>query len=373
MALASCLAAAEFHKECTNSLWPAAIAFMVVDFKYNSEQGIKICEVQHGSTSKFKLGRYARDGECETTRLFVETFAQWKPSCWIKDDGIADKTLLTVLKGSPKWSITKDYKKLLTNKYFKKIISKPVLDPEDINNYHAICYGWKKAITPLLNQKQLYPGILIIDEPTFPYWTDKLKMGLMFKRDPILEQIKPVWSCYDKYLANDVYQKILEDIPGDYVIIKPRATFLSKGVIAIHKNELQKLLKLIIDNPSNLKKHPDPNWRYWSSDRSSSFVVEQFIESDALPAENGKFYDVTYRTTFLLFYEHKQITLQLFDTYLKYPKKSLDEKGSFTEQHCSHPEEMQKGFIPPEIIVEIEDQLSEPLLLLFEKMLSSKN
>ncbi|CCB91301.1 unknown protein [Waddlia chondrophila 2032/99] len=33
----------------------------------------------------------------------------------MKDDGIADKTLLTALKGSPKWSITKDYKKLLTD------------------------------------------------------------------------------------------------------------------------------------------------------------------------------------------------------------------------------------------------------------------
>jgi len=372
LALLSTLCAQEFQKPFSGSNWPAAITFMVADFKYNSEQGVKICEVQHGSTSAFTLGRYPRDGECVTSQLFADAFRQWTPHCWIKTQGISDKVLYATLEMDDHWETIPKFKNLTSQDLFKNATDRPVSDLGKINDYHAICYGPRHAAMELSEYQDEYPGILIIDQPTFPYWTDKYLMGFLFRGDPVLEKVKPVWKLYQKTCPALVCEKVKEEIPGHYVVIKPRKTFLSKGVLIVHKEELLSILTLIIDQPSQLKKHPDKSFQYWSSDRSPSFLVEEFIESDPVLAENGKWYDATYRSTFIISYEQEEITLRILDTYLKYPQKSLDETGTYTEKHASHPAVMQVGFIPPETTAEIEQQLSAPLMMMFEKMLSAE-
>ena len=104
-----------------------------------------------------------------------------------------------------------------------------------------------------------------------------------------------------------------------------------------------------------------------------SFLVEEFIESDPMLTESGRLFDTSYRTTFLLEYEKDQITLHLLDTYLKYPLLAIDEEGDYKEKHISSTKAMEIGYIPEEMLAEIEQQLSEPLLIMFEKMLSNKN
>lgn len=366
-------ARAEFAKEFTESEYPVAVAFLVADFKYNHEQGVKLCEVQQASTSLFTMGRYMRDGECVTSNKFVEIMGQWGVRGWNYKTTPCDGTLRNSLNNDPLWTSTAFFNHILKDPDYNNALESPFYNPKDISQYAAFAYGKRNQVKQILQSPSTYQRVIVIDEPTFSYWIDKLKMAELFTLNPMLEKVRPVWkNCLKNADPEELYQSILQEIPGNYVVIKPRTCFKSRGIMLVHKDNLLETLTLIMTKPPELSKHQDKTLRYWAKDSMSSFLLEEFIESDPVLTESGRQFDTTYRTTFIVVYEKDSITLHLLDTYLKYPKRALDEPGKYADKHISNIHAKEKGAIPPEKLAEIEQQLSEPLLLMFENMLKYK-
>lgn len=366
-------ASAEYTKEFAESEYSVAVAFLVADFKYNDAQGVKLCEVKQASTSLFTMGRFMHDGECVTSKKFVEIMGQWGVRGWNHKTTPCDGTLRNFLNNDPLWTSTSFINNILKDPDYKYALESPFYNPKDISQYAAFAYGKRNQVKQILQSPSTYQRVIVIDEPTFSYWIDKLKMAELFTLNSTLEKVRPIWkNCIKKDDPEELYQSILEEIPGDYVVIKPRTCFKSKGIMLVHKENLLEILTLIMTTPPELSKHQDKTLRYWAKDSMSSFLVEEFIESDPVQTESGRLFDTTYRTTFIAVYEKDAITLHLLDTYLKYPKLALDEPGKYADKHISNIHVKEVGTIPPERLIEIERQLSEPLLLMFENMLKYK-
>lgn len=365
---------AEYTREFSESDYPVAIAFLVADYKYNQEQGVKLCEVQQSSISKFTLGRYVQNGKCITSEKFVDLIDRFGVPGWHLPKTPRDESLWNLIDKSPLWNCIPSFSLLRYHINYINAMERPVSDPNRISSYHALVYGRSSQVKTVSENPSLYSGAIILDEPTFPYWIDKLKMSELFNLDPMLEKIKPIWRDYHKEENPEtIYENILENFPGEYVVIKPRKCFKSNGILLVHKDDLLQIIEHICKKSSELNNSTDHAVKYWKKDRAKSFLVEEFIESDPMLTQSGRLFDTSYRTTFLLAYENHQITLHLLDTYLKYPKLALDQVGEYKDKHISDTRVKEKGIIPKEMLAEIEQQLSEPLLIMFEKMLSNKH
>src|SRR5438105_280604 len=81
------------------------------------------------------------------------------------------------------------------------------------------------------------------DAASRPYWIDKYKMTSLFNNHPLLATIKPEWGLYPKTYTPTLADQIIQDIPSDFFVIKPRGSFVGRGVIIVAKKNLDSTLK----------------------------------------------------------------------------------------------------------------------------------
>ncbi|MDB2613736.1 hypothetical protein N9Y92_01090 [Chlamydiales bacterium] len=188
-------------------------------------------------------------------------------------------------------------------------------------------------------------------------------MSRLFLKNEELASYKPHFKCYKKKIVLSLKNKICSEIPGDYVVIKPLKSFKGNGVIILHKNELDETLQQIQQQKG-----------YWKNDRSESFIVEEFIESDPLITErlDNRPYDATLRAIFGLVYNQGKITIHPFGMHWKTPKLSLFETGSFDLLHQSFGRRTnvdENAPVDQEMQIIINKQLERALTLLYIEML----
>lgn len=348
--------------------YPVDVSFVVVDLKYSTQHGVKICEVQQGILSAFRGDRFAHEGDPVISGNFVSYVSKFYDKSWALKGRIADSVINTMIKESPKWEYNKRIRSIITDSEFLKRARAEVSNPYSLDSYHGFVFGSPKELEKEPHFRKHYPGVVVIDAATHPYWVDKYKMSELFNQDPTLVSFRPRWNLYPKKYTPTLSNKILEDIGGDLFVIKPRGAFCGNGVIIVSKEDLDSTLCYIFSNSGELKRDSDPSYQYWAKDMFDSFLVEEFFESDYIE-QNQQIYQPTIRMVFILTYDNQMIHLEELGSYCQLPSHPVNGVGSLNKRHKARCKEPYYSKVDPETYKKILDELKIALPLLYRQML----
>lgn len=351
--------------------YPADISYMVADLKYSKEHGVKLCEVQHGILSTFYGDIYLNGNNGILCPKIAEVFDEFDIKKWYVISQVSFKPLTDTFNESG-WINQPSIPSLILDEEFKRIATIPPEDPSDINSYQAMFYVKANALKDLDHFRHVCPGILVIDAPTHRYWIDKYKVTRLFTGHPLLTKIKPEWGLYPKSYTETLAQQIIDDIPSDIYVIKPRSAFLGRGVILVAKEKLDSTLKYILTSSEALQKDTDAAYNHWNRDAHDSFLVEKYYPSDLIQVDE-KEYEPTMRAAFVMIYNKNRIDVRFVGGYWMMPIKSVDQEGTLNElkkAYCKPP-----YFVPAsaEELQEIGRQIEEALPFMYEKMLKQED
>ncbi len=348
--------------------YPVDVSFVVVDLKYSDQHGVKICEVQQGILSAFRGDRYVHDGEPVISDHFVSYVSKFYEKSWVLKGRIADAVIRKRLEKSLKWDYNGRIRSFKTNPKFMEKATAEVLDPYSLQSYHGFVFGPPAELAKVPDFKEKYPGIVVIDSATHPFWVDKYKMSCLFDRDPVLASFKPKWNLYPKKKDSSLSRQIINEIGGDYFVIKPRGAFRGDGVIIVSKENLDATLKYIFSQSKKLKNDPDLSYQYWTKDPFDSFIVEEFFESDYV-AIGQQIYQPTIRMVFVLTYDNQEIHLEPLGGYCQLPSHPVNGKGSLNQRHKARCKVPHYAKVSPEVNEKVLDELKVALPLLYRQML----
>lgn len=350
------------------SQYPVDVSFLVADLKYSKEQGVKICEVQHGTLSTFRGDRFLNDGNPVIANKFIDHMSQYYEKSWGLLYGISENDIRSRLQNHPSWEMKRQFKDLINDPEFQQQSKANVLDPFDLASYHGFVFFRKDTVKELEEFRRNYPGVVVVDAATHSYWIDKYKMSELFKRNSELATFKPRWNLYSKKDLPGLSHKIIQDLGGEVFVIKPRGAFLGNGVIIVSAEELDKTLRYIFGHSKELKKDTDRSYSHWYKDPFDTFLVEEFVESDPVVVDE-KVYHPTMRAAFILTYNKGEIDVDILWCYWLLPYLQVGEKGSLNElykAYCSVPFFTK---VDQTTRQSVEDELQVALSLLYKEML----
>ncbi len=356
---------------CAELKHPADVSYLVADFKYSQQHGLKICEVQHGALSAVTGDLYLSGGDGAISPRVADFFSSFPIKKW------AVGFLYAPLKrafAAKEWEIQDSMNHLLKDPAFLQCAKTPPIDPFSIASYGGIVYGACNVIHNFDFYRKAYPGILFIDEATFPFWKNKYKMSALFDQSEELKQFKADWRLYPKKYDPLLHIKIQEDMPSEFYVIKPKKQCLANGVIVVANADLDATLQFILTPSEALRKHPDKKYTYWQTSGEDSFLIEKYYPSDFFTftsplSLSPQLYDATLRLAFILQCSEGQLSYHCLGGFWKLPPKSLDEEGTLNEKTISLCEPPFYAPIDPELFVEINPQMERAMLLLYEVML----
>ena len=354
--------------------YPVDVCFMAADLKYNAKDGVKICEIQHGSLSVFKGDKFRNPDDPSITDEFLRHLSSYHEKGHVVSMGMTSTSILSVLNQAPGWRTRDHLDEMLTDPDFLANARNVPNDPHDISSYSGFLYScW----SPLLSQETFeakYPGVVVIDKSSFPFWIDKYKMTTLFLANERLASSKPKWGNYPKKYSLHLAEQIISDLQCDTFVIKPRGAFLGNGVIIVEKENLDETLKYILRVSGNLAESKDQAYNYWMSDRFDTFLVEEFIASDliTLPHLENRSYQPTMRVAVLLVYNKKCYEVHFLGSFWKTPELAIEEEGSFMKKHKSSSRLAIRCPVDPEIMNKVKVELRVALPLLHEQMLKYK-
>ncbi len=351
--------------------YPVDICYMVADLKYNAQQGVKICEVQQACLSLFNGDSFRNKHEESIHKEFLDTLSRYNHHGWVVANTIADKKLVSTLAQSSLWHSSKDIIELLRNSDFMNRAKQPPKDAYDCSSYQGFLYINWSQLYPIYDFEKRFPGMIVLDKSSFPFWIDKYKMTQLFAQDPLLATIKPRWGNYKKIYTKELAKQIALDLGGETFVIKPRGEFLGNGVIITKKDTLDAILHYIITKEGSLTQSTDSSYTAWKEDPFDSFIVEEFVASDPIriPHLENKIYQPTMRVAFLLVYHNQQHQVHFLGGYWKTPYLSLDEADDFMYQNKDICEAPFYLAVDPDTMQIVQNQLRRALPILHSKML----
>lgn len=348
---------------------PVDISLLVADLKYNENQGVKICEIQQGCMSMFKGYDYIYDGEGLIGENLAQLLSQFGSTFWFVNPEINYAPMKKRFQANG-WNMAVNTQELLRNPQFLNNAAMSVQNPNNILDYHAIVYMRPANIPDLDSFRRNYPGIVIFDVANMNYWKDKYKMSTLFLDHPSLEMVKPKWGLYPKKYSKELVARIQEEIGSDLLVIKPRSTAEGKGVIIVERGNLDATLKLIFNSKNT--KIPDRGYSYWNFDRSSFFLVEEYVPSDPIRVAefDNRLFNCTMRVVFALIYHEQAVQLHFLGEYWIIPDLSEDQKGSLNDKNKASMIHPHICAIDPETRLKAKRLLVKPLLMMYKRMLN---
>lgn len=351
---------------CAEPKYPVDVSYLVSDFKYSQEHGLKICEVQQGALSAVNGDLYVFGGDGSISPMIADYFSLFPMKKW------AAGVLYPPLKRSlvaKDWDVQQSMSTLLKDPDFLKCATLCPIDPFSISSYGGIVYAGLDIARHIDFYRKAYPGILFIDAATFPYWKDKYKMSALFEQNDELRQYKADWRLYPKKYDPSLAEKIYREMPSELYVIKPRGECLANGVIVVANADLDDVLQMILEPSPNLEKHPDKKYAFWGKNREDTFLIEKYYASDYLSYGPECHYDATLRLAFILQYNEGKMTYHCLGGFWKLPSKALEEEGTLNEQRISRCAPPFYRAIDRELLKEVNAQMERAMLLLYEAML----
>ncbi len=346
---------------------------MVADLKYNARQGVKICEVQQACLSLFNGDKYRSAEEESIHKELLRTLSSYNKNGWIVTNCIADKNLISALTSSSFWHHCQDLVALFSNSQFKQQAKQPVTDIYDCSSYQGFLYCNWSQLCAIYDFEERFPGMIVMDKSSFPFWIDKYKMTQLFAQDELLAACKPRWGNYKKNYTQELAAQIVHDLQCDTFVIKPRGQFLGNGVIIVKLQDLDDVLRYIITKIGTLAESDDHAYAAWKDDPFDSLIVEEFVASDpiAIAHLGNKVYQPTMRVAFLLAYNNHRYDVHFLGEYWKTPSCAIDEEGDFMKENKDICEPPYYCAVDAKTTQIVREQLRIVLPLLHSKMLQA--
>lgn len=356
------------------SAYPVDLSFLVADLKYSQEHGVKICEVQQGIVSNFKGEAFANGGVSVVANNLMDVFALYLKDGWTIKRNHCDASIKKLLEAHNSWHLCSNESAIYNDPYFLELASEDIYDPCNLFDYHGFVYLKCRSVKKMDGLHEKYPGIVFIDRATAPYWVDKAKVSKLFDLDPRLQEIKPRYGIYKTGYTSQLAGQIINDLQTKYYVIKPKGSFLGKGVIIVSENDLDSTLKYIFCKSNKLKNDQDGSYNYWYTCNAKEFIVEQFYPSDPLKVKHlgDKPYQPTMRVSYVFAFSEGEVTLHFLGAHWLLPKKSLSEKGSLNDLHKGYCVIPHYVTVDPDLLEQVLIELEEPMKLLYQKMLENK-
>lgn len=351
--------------------YPVDVCYMVADLKYNTKQGIKICEIQQASLSMFKGDTFRNPEEVSIHKELLRVLSSYNKNGWTVSEGVADAEMVATLASAPGWKNPKDLIELFSDQDFAQQSKQPADDPHDLSSYQGFLYMSWSQLSVIYDFETRLPGMVVVDKSSFPFWIDKYRMTRLFAEDSTLSKFKPKWGNYKKVYSKKLVAKIINDLGCDTFVLKPHGHFMGNGVIIVNKDELDESVDYIITKKGRLARSKDPAYAAWKNDRSDSFIVEEFVTSDpiALPHLDNKVYQPTMRVAFLLVYNQHRHDVHFLGEYWKTPALSIDEEGDFMHKNKDICEPPYYLAVDANTKQQVQKQLGVALPILHRKML----
>lgn len=358
------------------SKYPVDVSYLVTDFKYSQKHGLKICEVQHGSLSAFNGDLYISGKDGSISPSIADFFDRFPIKKWA--GGLIYLPLKRSL-AAKAWNVELSLKTLLKDQQFLECAALHPLDPFSITSYAGIVYADYDVVRNFNSYRKAYPGILFINAATFPYWMDKYTMNVLFDVSDELKQYKADWRLYPKKYDPFLSERIQQDLPCQFYVIKPRRESLANGVIVVSNKDLDNVLHMILQPLANLEKHPDKKYAYWWKNKDNTFLIEKYYKSDYLcfpfslsekiSDKTEYHYDSTMRVACIVLYEGGKMTYHCLGGFWKLPAKALEEEGTLNETRISCCKAPFYRAVDPELLNEVDTHLERAMLLLYQIML----
>jgi len=344
---------------------------MVADLKYNAKQGVKVCEIQQACLSLFNGDTFRNLEEESIHKELLATLSLYNENGWVVANGMADKNLVSTLASSCSWHKAQDLIALCSDPDFMHQAKQSATDMYDLSSYQGFLYINGSNLCVIDDFATRFPGMIVIDKSSFPFWIDKYRMTQLFAQDELLSTFKPKWGNYKKEYTCELACEIANDLQCDTFVIKPRGEFLGKGVIIVQREELDEVLYYIITKSGPLVESKDPAYTAWKNDSFDSFIVEEFVTSDpiAIPHLENRVYQPTMRVAFLLVYNNQQHHVHFLGGYWKTPLLSLDEEGDFMHKNKDICKPPYYCAVDAQTMQLVEKELSIALPILHGKML----
>jgi len=328
------------------NMLPSDISYFIIDLKYSPERGVTYIEFGNGLSAGYKV--------------LDHTIGK----------GIIYQALWKILRGYqlPMWYVGSEPRsEVMTawSDYIQQggnhannvveIVSEPhfaravLSDPPS----NVTMMKGKKGIIVVrdikrgsLRQKQFIDtygdDFIIINKAIYRYVSDKRLTSLLFNTD-YLKTFRPKSKAYPREYSPDLAGQIISDIDCEWFVIKPVRSTQGNGILMVHKDELDEVLKKILKRYHNNKPY-DNNYlfarysplvdQYWKHDRNSHFLVEEYVNSKPIYYEN-KHYDATMRVVVLMHYDQGRVRMEFINQYWKRPIMGLEDLGTFREKHLS--------------------------------------
>ncbi len=338
----------------------ADLSFVVIDLKYNREQGVKICEIQPGSLSKFS-GADALEEINSIPKKYCDILAQHHLRPGYFTSGLYPPVTQALTDRG--WSFVSSWEDL-----FGKLKSEIPRDPDNLSDYQTCVFSSEPG--PIIQgHPTRFPQLLFLDRAILPYCQNKYTMNRLCNHIEEMRKLRPVWRLYKKGYSSTLARRIMAEIPGNLVVIKPIASTMGRGVIILEKKDLLKTLKFIFSTPKNiLIRSMERSYSHYALDRSSNFIVEEFIPSDPLYLGEERLpYDCTMRIIAVLSYEQKVAAITFLSEYWYSPRKPIDPAFTLIESHKAKGKHFCK--VAPDILEEVKRQLCPALLEAYRYML----
>lgn len=350
---------------------PVDVCFMIADLKYNAKQGVKICEIQQACLSVFNGDSFQNPQQQSIHKEFLAALSLYNQHGWIVANSIVDKNLVSTLASSSSWQNPEDIIALFSDSHFRQHAKQPVSDIYDLSSYQGFLYISWSQLSAIYDFQTRFPGMIIIDKSSFPFWIDKYYMTQLFAEDELLSTFKPKWGHYKKNYTKDLATQIAHDLQCNTFVIKPRGEFMGKGVIIIPKDDLDAVLYYIITKEGTLAESKNPSYTAWKKDPFDSFIVEEFVTSDSItiPHLENRTYQPTMRIAFLLVYNKQHHDVHFLGGYWKTPAVALDEEGDFMQKNKDVCKPPYYCAVDPETMKIVQQELRIALPILHKKML----
>lgn len=339
----------------------ADISLMVIDLKYNERDGIKICEIQPGSYSRFS-GSDKLEELNAVPNKYISILKAYGFKGYFNHPIYSDMKRSLIKHG---WTSAHSAMQIASSHQ-----ENPFFDPDDLYSFPSAFLSLQPEAV-LQGDPLKFKQILFLDRAILPFSKNKYQMNMLLDKIDSAKKLRPIWGIYKKGIGDDLVNRIIQTIPGDVIVIKPVASTMGRGVIFIEKKDLKKTLNYIFATPKETLIHDNNrSYSHYALDRTPYFIVEEFIPSDPLfLAEPPLAYDCTMRVVVLLTYHLKKPTLTFLSQYFYSPSKPLDPSYTLIEQYKAKGTHVCE--VSPKVWNCVKTQLTPVLLEVYQTMLDA--
>jgi hypothetical protein len=357
------------------------ITFSIADLKFNPATGsLKLLECGDGARSKY-MGYDRLFGVGAMWTHFWNYLQQFGLPTWcvrMPGDPLSRNTMAPQLffgMGGKNSSGVADLGRRILSTLFEQHQNVTL---QDCLNYQGlVLVRWGRAEQTMARFKSIFPNVRFIGDPINNLIRNKYYTNQLFI-DTGMEAFRPKCKICPQVYSPELAGQIINELQSNIIVIKPPNASRGRGVIFVHQEDLDAVLRLILLNPDQIEdRDPDSSYGYWTTDESMGntiFLAEEYAESKHILVD-GKIFDPTLRLVFALHKDQTGSHVTFFGGYWKLPAKALTDEGSLTEKHKSDisASYVSSALVTPEDLQVSSEMLRPVLATLYEYMLTHRN